>query len=296
MILKTYGHATLSFEKMGVPALITDPWLIGSCYWRSWWLQHYPSNEDLLILSKAKNIFLTHEHWDHAHFPTLKKYFLGKKILIPELNSKRLKNSLKENFDVEEIKSNKWFKVGDINYISVPLYNDDSILLFEYQGYLICNMNDSKATPQIIKRIYELKKEKKLNLILLQSYAPASINNSFRRQDYKKVSIKSKKDYVKYIMNTSNKLNAEYFVPFASQATFSRPDSIWANEFKVSWEELYKMWGVKTKLLKSYIKFDLDNHQYDTYVDRYLKSENMDRLGNLKYQNNIKYRFAGIYL
>ena len=291
MILKTYGHATLSFEKMGVPALITDPWLIGSCYWRSWWLQHYPSNEDLLILSKAKNIFLTHEHWDHAHFPTLKKYFLGKKILIPELNSKRLKNSLKENFDVEEIKSNKWFKVGDINYISVPLYNDDSILLFEYQGYLICNMNDSKATPQIIKRIYELKKEKKLNLILLQSYAPASINNSFRRQDYKKVSIKSKKDYVKYIMNTSNKLDAEYFVPFASQATFSRPDSIWANEFKVSWEELYKMWGVKTKLLKSYIKFDLDNHQYDTYVDRYLKSENMDRLGNLKYQNNINKKF-----
>ena len=58
MILKTYGHATLSFEKMGVPTLITDPWLIGSCYWRSWWLQHYPSNEDLLTLSKSKNIFL----------------------------------------------------------------------------------------------------------------------------------------------------------------------------------------------------------------------------------------------
>ena len=52
MILKSYGHATLSLEQFGKPILITDPWLIGSCYWRSWWLQHYPSEEELAILKK----------------------------------------------------------------------------------------------------------------------------------------------------------------------------------------------------------------------------------------------------
>jgi hypothetical protein len=31
MILKTYGHATLSFEVDEKIFLITDPWLIGSC-------------------------------------------------------------------------------------------------------------------------------------------------------------------------------------------------------------------------------------------------------------------------
>ena len=76
MILKTYGHATLSFELDEKPFLITDPWLIGSCYWRSWWLQHYPNQKDLAVLKNADTIFLTHEHWDHAHFPTLKKLII----------------------------------------------------------------------------------------------------------------------------------------------------------------------------------------------------------------------------
>ena len=47
MNLKTYGHATLSLENDEKPILITDPWLIGSCYWRSWW--NYPEpNIDLI--------------------------------------------------------------------------------------------------------------------------------------------------------------------------------------------------------------------------------------------------------
>ncbi len=57
MILKSYGHATLSLENNEIPYLITDPWLIGSCYWRSWWLQHYPSEKDLSNLKK-QNVYL----------------------------------------------------------------------------------------------------------------------------------------------------------------------------------------------------------------------------------------------
>ena len=71
----------------------------------------------------------------------------------------------------------------------------------------------------------------------MQSYAPASINNSFRRVNSKKIILKSKK-IIKYVMKVSKKLNAKYFIPFASQAIFSRPDSKWANEFKISWNDL----------------------------------------------------------
>ena len=75
MNLKSYGHATLSFEKEGKSLFITDPWLIGSCYWRSQWLQHYPSDLDLSILSNTDFVFLTREHWDHTHFSTLRDIF-----------------------------------------------------------------------------------------------------------------------------------------------------------------------------------------------------------------------------
>lgn len=159
MILKTYGHATLSLEQNNKPFLITDPWLIGSCYWRSWWLQHYPNEKDLSILKNAEIIFLTHEHWDHAHFPSLKNFFKNKKILIPSLNSKRLKFSLEKDFEVTELKPYEWIVYKEIKILSIPLWNDDSILLFNWKNYLVCNLNDSKPTKSILGSILRYKKK-----------------------------------------------------------------------------------------------------------------------------------------
>ena len=151
------------------------------------------------------------KHWDqYAHFPTLRKYFLKKKLFIPTFNSKKtLSDTLEKNFQVQNATPNKWFNISDISYMSIPLYNDDSMLLFRYDNYLICNINDSKPTPQIIDQILTYKKLNKLDIILMQSYAPASINNSFRRVNFKKIILKSKEDYVKYVMKVSKKLNAK---------------------------------------------------------------------------------------
>ncbi len=35
------GHACLYIET-GAERILVDPWLSGSCYWRSWW--HFPPN------------------------------------------------------------------------------------------------------------------------------------------------------------------------------------------------------------------------------------------------------------
>ena len=292
MYLKNYGHATLSIEKNGKPILITDPWLIGSCYWRSWWLQHYPNENDLETLSETENIFLSHEHWDHAHYPSLKKYFSKKNIFIPTLNSKKLRDSLIElNFKVTEIEPNKWNKFEEIQILSITTYNDDSIILFRYGNYLILNNNDAKPTKQIAKQIYEFKEKNKLKLIILQSYSSASIVNSFRDKENKTVLIKSKKDYVNYIKNICNNLKANYFIPFASHAIFSRPDSSWANLHKVNYEDLEKNWDVNTKLLKSYTTFDLINDKYFSDVKIYNKSSNMEKLSISEYNSNSEYKY-----
>jgi hypothetical protein len=289
MILKTYGHASLSFqnEKSDKIYLITDPWLIGSCYWRSWWLQNYPNQNELNILAKSESVFLTHEHWDHAHFPTLKKFFSNKKIYIPELNSKRLKNTLENNFKAEEINPFKWKNINNISYLSIPLYNDDSILLFKYGKYLICNINDSKPTPQIIKRIKEVKRDNRLKLILLQSYAPASIVNSFRNSSSSTISIKGKMDYLNYVQKNCRELNAEYFIPFASQAVYSRPDSKWANDHKLDDKYLFDNWKItSTKLLKSYTSFDLDSDYHFRYIRENNVSSNMHSIAEKEYEKN----------
>ena len=47
-ILNTLGHASIALYRDGeAPLLLTDPWLIGSVYWRSWWLQNYPDEAEL---------------------------------------------------------------------------------------------------------------------------------------------------------------------------------------------------------------------------------------------------------
>ncbi|WP_415304436.1 MBL fold metallo-hydrolase [Candidatus Pelagibacter sp. Uisw_090] len=292
MNLKTYGHATLSFDNNEKPILITDPWLIGSSYWRSWWLQHYPNESELDYLKNTQNIFLSHEHWDHAHFPSLKKLFPKKKIFIPTFNSKKLKDSLLNfDFDVTELKPNEWYKFDELKVMVITTYSEDSMMLFVYKNYLILNNNDAKPSKQMIKKILSFKKKNNLKLIILQSYSPASIVNSFRDNNQNVVSIKNKNDYVNYIQNICITLNANYFLPFASHAIFSRPDSEWANDHKVTNEDLEKNWNLKTKLLKSYTSFNLDNETFSNNVSSFNLSTKMNELANTEFNSNVNYDY-----
>src|SRR3954471_18584122 len=74
--LKTVGHATLILFEDDKPLIATDPWLIGSAYWRSWWLEKYPTEEEFNQVKRAEYVYITHSHPDHFHYPTIRK--LGK--------------------------------------------------------------------------------------------------------------------------------------------------------------------------------------------------------------------------
>jgi L-ascorbate metabolism protein UlaG (beta-lactamase superfamily) len=71
--IKTLSHASFL---MGYSdkRIMMNPWLIVSCYWRSWW--NYPLVErDLVDDLKVDAIYITYVHWDHWHAPSLKKLF-----------------------------------------------------------------------------------------------------------------------------------------------------------------------------------------------------------------------------
>ena len=292
MNLKTYGHATLSFDNDSKPILITDPWLVGSSYWRSWWLQHYPNETELDYLKSTQNIFISHEHWDHAHFPSLKKFFSEKKIFIPTFNSKKLRDTLLNyNFDVTELRPNEWYKFDKIKVMIITTYSEDSIMLFVYKDYLVLNNNDAKPSKKIVKKILDFKEANSLKLIILQSYSPASIVNSFRDVNKNVISIKNKIDYVNYIKNICKVLKANYFLPFASHAIFSRPDSEWANSHKVTNEDLNKDWDLKTKLLKSYTSLNLDDGTIRNNVTNFSLSKRMEELAKIEFNENLSYEF-----
>jgi UDP-MurNAc hydroxylase len=66
----------------GADRLVIDPWLTGSCYWRSWW--HLPpARADLVNPRTISAVYLTHEHPDHFHLPSLRRFPREVRILVP---------------------------------------------------------------------------------------------------------------------------------------------------------------------------------------------------------------------
>ena len=98
--LKIHGHSCLELKAQNT-AILFDPWLNGSAYWRSWWNFPEPESLDEIIKSLSKcnqiYIYITHLHWDHFHGPTLRKIYKelpNSKFLISRVPEKRLKNDL----------------------------------------------------------------------------------------------------------------------------------------------------------------------------------------------------------
>src|SRR5215831_13388844 len=86
MKLRTLGYASLALFREGQgPILLTDPWLLGSTYWRSWWPHHYPSDEEIDWTAKSAFVYVTHEYPDHFHIPTIRRLGHLPSILFPAL-------------------------------------------------------------------------------------------------------------------------------------------------------------------------------------------------------------------
>lgn len=268
MELQTLGHASILLrDDAKNPLLLTDPWLIGSCYWRSWWLQNYPGQLQMEEIQRTKYCYITHEHPDHFHTASIRKLNKQTKFLSPELPQENIAKFLKGNgLDAEFVKSFQWKEIhSNVKILSIPLFNDDSALLIDTPNAFIVNLNDSKPrTKQLWQLLKFMDKHcNGKNRILLSSYSPASIVNSFIR-NAERVSMKGKKDYVDYISKNCQLMKIDFYMPFASQVIFKRSDSSWANEFKVSFDDLTRYWSAhSTKLLPPFSKLNLTDFLFD---------------------------------
>lgn len=262
MKIQTVGHACMVIrDDDGTPILLTDPWLIGSTYWRSWWLQNYPKPEELADLSRAQFAYITHEHMDHFHPPSIRKLGTGPTYIAPALPHEQMAAYLDEQgFKTRVVEPLVWHQLHPkVAILSIPLPNDDSVLLVDTPTAFIVNLNDSKPMQYQLKRVrsYIDAHVGDKKVILLSSYSPASPVNSFRK-DSEIVSLRDKKDYVARCCALSETLRADFFIPFASQVVFYRQDSKWANPYKVSIPDLEQNWTAKgTTLCRPYATIDL---------------------------------------
>ncbi len=262
--LRTLGHATLVVLEEGVPLLATDPWLIGSVYWRSWWLEKYPSAADIGQVRMAKALYITHTHPDHFHLPSLRR--IGKRpIIVPRFPRSTLADYLKrEGYDVEVLKPWCWYALSSqVRVASVPVPIDDSIIVIDTPKATIVNLNDAMPVDALTRTIRDRLVARGKARVMLKSYAPASMAVALFREGERRP-MKTKLDYVATVQRMARILGATHYVPFASQAFFSRRDSRWANEFKVVYEDLRAAWDCPAELLPPFISLDLETLDHST--------------------------------
>jgi Beta-lactamase superfamily domain len=262
--LQTLGHAcAVLFRDGDNPILATDPWLLGSVYWRSWWLQHYPSAEEIDWLANSAFIYITHEHPDHFHMPSIRRLKRGPAYLFPALaECGYLDHMRRQGFRADVVSPARWLPLGeDVSMLSIPLWNDDSLLLIDTPSALILNMNDAKPLAPVLRAIGHVSDKIDKPRVLLCSYSPASVVNSFI-DDNGVVSLRAARHYVDYACRLCDRLRVDYYLPFASQAVFRRTDALWANEYRTSYDDLRRYWRSRARLLRPYTTLNLTDFTY----------------------------------
>ena len=85
--IRYLNHACLHFEIDNKIRFATDPWLMGPAFSNGWWLSQ-PSPEDSLnVVNDCHFIFISHNHPDHLHAPTLANIRRDMPILTAAFNS-----------------------------------------------------------------------------------------------------------------------------------------------------------------------------------------------------------------
>ncbi len=88
------AHASVTI-KVGEVKITSDPWFIGSCFATGWWHINPPSEEAIKRLQESDYIYISHNHPDHLHIPTLEKYIKkNTPIIVPNFESKSVENIL----------------------------------------------------------------------------------------------------------------------------------------------------------------------------------------------------------
>jgi UDP-MurNAc hydroxylase len=220
------SHAGLLIEHGGV-SVVCDPWLIGSCYWRSWWNFPEPPPELIENLS-ADFIYLTHLHWDHFHGPSLQKLFSrDTTILVPKATTTRMVDDLEDLgfHKVIEIPHGKRFRLGeDFELCSYQFgVGVDSAAVITGGGTTLFNCNDCKLFGMPLQQV--LNDHPKIDFIF-RSHSSASpvpwcIENYEGILAADDGSYNQADQFARCALYTK----ARYAIPFASNHCFLHPET-----------------------------------------------------------------------
>lgn len=245
---ETFGNAIVTVYEDGAPVLATDPWLKGTCYFGSWAHEVALSERQLADVINAEAIWISHGHPDHLHPESLSLLPKGKKIYLPDHYSSEIADFLREDgFDVTVMKYRQWFKLSDnVRICCMDNINQDAILVVETRDGLLINKNDSPffGEESFLKGlIKKFPKDKTYTTALcaidadMKNFVDADGQRLLQKPD------ELKPGAIWSVARELSKIGVGHFCCSSSQHKYVRTDSLWANDYRVGWEDVSKYWS-----------------------------------------------------
>lgn len=239
------SHATLLIETNG-KKILTDPWVFGSTYCHQWFL-FPPAQHDVKDqLNDIDYVLISHGHEDHTHEGTLKLINKSAKIFFPyswyDGAVKYFKELGFENI-IEAVNEKKYQLSDNINVVFYA-NNLDNMMVIESEGKTILNINDSlpSSSPILVEYfIHKIKKNHPNITYLFSSYGGASYYPNTIKYAYKNdVEIGKYRElfFVNNFCKMVEKIDAKYYIPFASDFVLLNPNQLWINDVKFKRSEV----------------------------------------------------------
>jgi UDP-MurNAc hydroxylase len=226
------GHACLYIDT-GHERILADPWLSGSCYWRSWW--HFPPNTELRPEYLTPDVlYISHHHFDHFHYPSLRRIARQARVFIPRFAVDVSRHEL-DNLGFKNVTE---LPHGDVMTLpsgtrlaSYQYGPDDSALVVERDGVVLADMNDCKINGPSVKPILRTFGQPTF-LFKSHSFAQA-YPNCYDIADPADAKLMTREDFLETFIDTVRELRPRYAVPFASMVAFLHPQSRPCNAYAV---------------------------------------------------------------
>ncbi len=258
MKFQILSHAGLEVMHAGV-SLVCDPWLIGSCYWRSWW-NYPPVSRELVRALKPDFIYLTHLHWDHFQGISLRRFGYEIPIIIPREPCGRMRRDLHDMgfHHVIELRHGESLQLGfdfTITSYHFSLFLD-SALVIDAGGYTLFNANDSKLMGAPLKQV--LRQHPNVDFVF-RSHSSANARACFEFIDQPLEAVDDPTRYVRDFARFTQAVGATYAIPFASNHCHLHPDTFRFNRAVTTprmVEDYFRAHGLETPRVRVMVSGD----------------------------------------
>ncbi len=226
------GHACLYVET-GTERILVDPWLSGSCYWRSWW--HFPPNTAIRRqFLEPDYLYLSHAHFDHCHYPSLRRISKSAHVLLPKFAVDVMRHEVRRlGFArITELPHGRIMTLpGGARLASYQYGPDDSALMLEHAGVVLADLNDCKIKGPAVRPM--LKAFGRPTFLFKSHSFAQAYPICYDTADAADATLLTRDDFLDTFIDAVRETRPRYAVPFASMVAFLHPESRACNAYAV---------------------------------------------------------------